>query len=415
MRIAIIGSGISGLGAAYLLNPIHDITVYEKNDYVGGHSRTIDIPIHSKSVPVDTGFIVYNDRNYPLLNALFHDIGVEGYKTDMSFGVSINNGFLEYSSNNIFGNLTNVLRPKFIAMVADILKFNKEAKKFIDADPTITLGDCLDKLKLGSWFENYYILAMGAAIWSCSIETIRSFPARTFIKFFDNHGLLSINDRPTWYTVKGGSRAYVEKLTQSFKEKIKLGHAVTNVTRNELDVIVSDSQGGKEKYDHVIFASHADQSMALLGDIDRTEAQILSNFTYQKNTIIVHSDQSFMPKKKKNWSSWVYLNEKLNDEKEIVSLSYWMNSLQYLECDKDIFVTLNPEKMPKAELIYDQHSFEHPVFDIKAVSNQSTLNDIQGHKNCWYAGAFTRYGFHEDGLMSGVAVAEKLGAKHQWR
>jgi predicted NAD/FAD-binding protein len=415
MRIAIIGSGISGLGAAYLLNPIHDITVYEKNDYVGGHSRTIDIPIHGKSVPVDTGFIVYNDRNYPLLNALFHDIGVEGYKTDMSFGVSINNGFLEYSSNNIFGNLTNVLRPKFIAMVADILKFNKEAKKFIDADPTITLGDCLDKLKLGSWFENYYILAMGAAIWSCSIETIRSFPARTFIKFFDNHGLLSINDRPTWYTVKGGSRAYVEKLTQSFKEKIKLGHAVTNVTRNELGVIVSDSQGGKEKYDHVIFASHADQSMALLGDIDRTEAQILSNFTYQKNTIIVHSDQSFMPKKKKNWSSWVYLNEKLNDEKEIVSLSYWMNSLQDLECDKDIFVTLNPERMPKAELVYDRHSFEHPVFDIKAVSNQLTLNDIQGHKNCWYAGAFTRYGFHEDGLMSGVAVAQKLGAKHQWQ
>ena len=415
MRIAIIGSGISGLGAAYLLNPIHDITVYEKNDYVGGHSRTIDIPIHGKSVPVDTGFIVYNDRNYPLLNALFHDIGVEGYKTDMSFGVSINNGFLEYSSNNIFGNLTNVLRPKFIAMVADILKFNKEAKKFIDADPTITLGDCLDKLKLGSWFENYYILAMGAAIWSCSIETIRSFPARTFIKFFDNHGLLSINDRPTWYTVKGGSRAYVEKLTQSFKEKIKLGHAVTNVTRNELGVIVSDSQGGKEKYDHVIFASHADQSMALLGDIDRTEAQILSNFTYQKNTIIVHSDQSFMPKKKKNWSSWVYLNEKLNDEKEIVSLSYWMNSLQDLECDKDIFVTLNPEKMPKAELVYDRHSFEHPVFDIKAVSNQPTLNDIQGYKNCWYAGAFTRYGFHEDGLMSGVAVAQKLGAKHQWQ
>lgn len=403
------------MGAAYLLNPHHDITVYEKNDYIGGHSRTIDIPMHSKSVPVDTGFIVYNDRNYPLLNALFDEIGVEGYKTDMSFGVSINNGFLEYTSNNIFGNLTNVLRPKFIAMVADILKFNKEAKKFIDADPTITLGDCLDKLKLGSWFENYYILAMGAAIWSCSIETIRSFPARTFIKFFDNHGLLSINDRPTWYTVQGGSRAYVDKLTQGFKDKIKLNCVVTNVMRNDLGVIVTDSQGGKEQYDHVIFASHADQSMSLLGDIDRTEAQILSNFTYQKNTIIVHSDQSFMPRKKKNWSSWVYLNEKLNDEKEIVSLSYWMNSLQDLGNEKDIFVTLNPEKMPKAELIYDLHSFEHPVFDIKAVSNQSTLNDIQGHKNCWYAGAFTRYGFHEDGLMSGVAVAEKLGAKHQWQ
>lgn len=415
MKIAIIGSGISGLGAAYLLNPIHDITVYEKNDYIGGHSRTIDIPVHDNSVPVDTGFIVYNDRNYPLLNALFHEIGVEGYKTDMSFGVSINKGFLEYTSNNIFGNLTNVLRPKFIAMVADILKFNREAKKFIDADPTITLGDCLDKLKLGSWFENYYILAMGAAIWSCSIETIRSFPARTFIKFFDNHGLLSINDRPIWYTVKGGSRVYVEKLTQSFKDKIRLSHAVTKVMRNELGVVVTDSQGGKEKYDHVIFASHADQSMAIIGDIDRKEAQILSNFTYQKNTIIVHSDQSFMPKKKKNWSSWVYLSEKLNDEKEIVSLSYWMNSLQDLGCDKDIFVTLNPEKMPKAELVYDQHSFEHPVFDIKAVSNQATLNDIQGYNNCWYAGAFTRYGFHEDGLMSGVTVAQKLGAKHQWR
>ncbi|HAQ50350.1 MAG TPA: amine oxidase, partial [Gammaproteobacteria bacterium] len=256
-KIAIIGTGISGLGAAYLLAKDYDVTVYEKNDYIGGHSRTITVPGRTGPVPVDTGFIVFNDRNYPNLLGLFNQLDVPYVNSKMSFGVSINNGWLEYASGGLLAQKRNLARPPFYRMLADILRFNRQALRYIERDPTISLQQCMDELKMGDWFKRYYLLAMGAAIWSCPIETILSFPAHTFLRFFNNHGLLSINDHPQWYTVEGGSREYVKRLTAGFSDKIKLSAAVASVQQYDDRWQVHTIQGEVDAYDHIVFASHA--------------------------------------------------------------------------------------------------------------------------------------------------------------
>ncbi len=408
MKIAIIGSGISGLGAAYLLNPHYDITVFEKNNYLGGHSRTIEVQTGSSKTPVDTGFIVFNNWNYPNLLGLFKELSVPYQNSDMSFGVSIDDGWLEYGSSNMFAQTKNFLRRDFYGMLLDILRFNKQALVYIERDAEITLQDCLDHLNMGDWFRRYYLLAMGAAIWSCSVDTIMKFPARSFLQFFKNHGLLSVNNRPQWYTVTGGSREYVARLTKSFKDKIRLGAGVQTVKREGKQWLVDG-----EVFDQVIFACHADEALRMMEDPSPYQG-VIGQFDYQDNHIIVHSDTSFMPRNKNCWASWVYLSEGKEDAKNVVSLSYWMNNLQNLDPEYPVIVTLNPGRRPQEDLIMDEHYFSHPIFDLKAIKAQQNIQDIQGQNGVWFCGAYQRYGFHEDGLLSAVNVAKAMGVKIPW-
>lgn len=415
MKIAIIGTGISGLGAAYLLSRQHDITVYEKNAVLGGHSRTIDLEIQGEKIPVDTGFIVFNKRNYPLLTGLFQYLDVAIEKSDMSFGVSVENGAIEYGSKGMFAQKRNLLRPQYWGMIADILRFNKNALTFVENKEPLTLHELLDKMKMGDWFRRYYLQAMGAAIWSCSVETILNFPAQTFLNFFKNHGLLTVNDHPQWYTVKGGSREYIKKITADYADKIRLSTGAVLVKRSAEHVTVEDSTGQKQDFDHVIFACHADQALAILDNPSDDERKVLGSFAYQKNHIIVHGDTSFMPRHKGAWASWVYLSQTAQDRQPVVSLSYWMNNLQSLNTDKPVIITLNPQRQPKAAVIYDQHDFSHPVFTLQATNAQDALHTIQNKNRISFCGAYQRYGFHEDGLLSAVNVARQLGVDIPWK
>jgi predicted NAD/FAD-binding protein len=414
MKIAIIGTGISGLGAAYLLNRAHDITVYEKNDYIGGHSRTIHIPVDGKTIPVDTGFIVYNERNYPLLVSLFKALQVPVIKSDMSFGVSVASGWLEYGSKNMLSQIRNIFRPKFWGMILDILKFNRMADKHPEIYEGKNLGEYLDYLGLGKWFRQYYLQAMGAAIWSCSIETILSFPAKSFITFFKNHGLLTVNDHPQWYTVDGGSREYVSRLSASFKNKIRFNCPVQSVVRLNGKVVVTDKLGNTTEYDHVVFACHADEALKIIGDRTSDEQDVLGAFQYQSNRVVVHTDTSFMPKCHGAWASWVYLSDSSIDEKPVVSLSYWMNNLQNLKTDTPVIVTLNPGREPDKKTILDEHNFTHPVFTNSTYIAQEKIESIQGDNQYWFCGAYQRYGFHEDGLLSAVNMVKKMGVDVSW-
>jgi predicted NAD/FAD-binding protein len=416
MRIAIVGGGISGLAAAYLLNNHYDITLYEKNDYLGGHSRTVDILCDDSVIPVDTGFIVFNYNNYPNLVGLFNHLGVESEPSNMSFGVSINNGWLEYGTRRPSGFVAqrnNLLRPKFWRMLSDIFKFNSGAKQYLESD--LSLGQFVDKLGLGGWFRDYYLLAMGASIWSTPPQGMLDFPARTFIQFFDNHKLLTINEQPQWYTVKGRSRAYVTRLTAAFHDKIKLDCGVTQVVRHAEYVDIMDVKGETQRYDQVIFACHSDQALRMIAEPSTQEQDILGAIQYQPNDMVLHSDISFMQKRKKTWSSWVYLSEQKQDNSKSVSLSYWMNNLQPLNTKQPIIVTLNPGREPDPATIFDRYTFEHPVFDQQAIAAQDKLDSIQGKHRCWYVGAWQRYGFHEDGLLSAVNVSQALGATIPWR
>jgi len=409
MKIAIIGSGISGLGAAYLLNKAgFNITVFEKNNYIGGHSRTIEIETELGKTPVDTGFIVFNYRNYPLLTKLFDELNIAVEKTDMSFGASIANGWFEYGTPKpaaIFAQKKNFLRPQFYKMLYDILKFNKKAKNYLNSN--ISLGECLAELGVSEWFKNYYLLAMGGAIWSTPIEKMMDYPARSFIQFFENHGLLTVNEQPQWYTVTGGSREYIKKLTANFKDKILLNNGVKKVHREGMKIKIIDQNYNELIFDKVIFACHSDQALNLLAAPTNPEKEIIGAIKYQKNNIIVHSDESFMPKQKTAWSSWVYLSESKHDAKPKVCLSYWMNKLQNLKTKTQVIVTLNTERKPKN--IYDEYEFEHPVFDEAAIIAQGKIGNIQGQNNTYYCGAYLKYGFHEDGFASGVRVANLIG------
>lgn len=414
MEIAIIGAGISGLGAAYLLNPEHDITVFEKNAYIGGHSRTIDVDTAGGRVPVDTGFIVFNDWNYPNLMGLFAELNVPYHKSEMSFGVSIGRQSLEYSSNGLFAQKKNFFRPAYWRMIFDIIRFNKQAERYLDKDPSITLGQCLDELGMSDWFRRYYLLAMGAAIWSCPVNTILDFPAATYVRFFKNHGLLNINHRPQWYSVKGGSREYVSRLTSGFADRIKLNTPVKTVSVSNEGVEIVDHTGSTHHFHQVIFACHPDEAMDMITDPDPALKSIVGQFRYQENQIVVHSDTSFMPANRECWASWIYLNDTPFDEKPVVSLTYWMNNLQKLETETPVLVTLNPGRRPAEELIHNEHVFAHPVFDETAIRAQQGIDEIQGKNGLWFCGAYQRYGFHEDGLLSAVNIARKMGVKIPW-
>jgi predicted NAD/FAD-binding protein len=416
-KIAIIGSGISGLGSAYLLAQHHDITLFEKNNYLGGHSRTVDIKTPEGTIPVDSGFIVFNYRSYPLLASLFSELKVPVVKSEMSFGASIDKGWLEYGSHplsSLFAQKRNFLRPQYWRMLADILRFNRQAHHYLNSDPSLTMGACLEQLKMGRWFREYYLLAMGAAIWSTPLNKMLTFPAATFIRFFNNHGLLSVTDQPQWYTVKGGSREYVKRITASFEDRVRLNCGITKVVRDPTGVVLHDVHGHSERFDAVVFACHANQALAMIANPRLAERTVLGNVSYQSNRVVMHSDISFMPKRRKAWSSWVYLSKQRKTGNAEVSLSYWMNNLQPLLTKKPIIVTLNPTREPSKHLIYDDYYFEHPVFDQAAIKAQGSIDTIQGQERLWFCGAYQRYGFHEDGLLSAVNMASKMGVRPSW-
>lgn len=417
-KIAIIGSGISGLGAASLLHPHHDITVYEKNAVAGGHSRTVEVKTQEGIIPVDTGFIVFNYRNYPLLTKLFAHLEVPVAKSDMSFGASIDNGWLEYGTqhpHNVFTQKRNLLRPQFWGMIRDVLRFNKQAKTYLECDPSVTLGQCLGELGMGEWYKKYFLLPMGGAIWSTPMAQMLEFPARSFIRFFDNHGLLTLNDQPQWYTVADGSREYVKRLITPFLSRIRLQCGVASVVRMDTGVEVTDAKGHSERFDQVVFACHADQALAIIANPTQEEKQVLGQFLYQPNRMVLHSDPSFMPKHKGAWASWVYLSEGRKEKSPAVSLSYWMNRLQPLATNTPLIVTLNPGREPRADLVHDEAMFEHPVFNEGAIRSQKSIDMIQGRNRLWFCGAYQRYGFHEDGLSSAVEMVRQMGIEPPWK
>lgn len=332
----------------------------------------------------------------------------------MSFGVSVAKGWLEYGSKNMLAQPINLFRYDFWRMIRDIIRFNRIATKNPELYERKSLGQFLDHLNMGSWFKKYYLQAMGAAIWSCSVETILSFPAKSFITFFNNHGLLTVNDHPQWLTVDGGSREYVTRLTESFKNKIRFLTPVQSVERRGGRVIIEDISGQVEEYDEVVFACHADQALEMIKDATIEEKNILGAFTYQNNRVVVHGDTSFMPKRKGAWASWVYLSDSPVDKQPSVSLSYWMNNLQNLKTDIPVIVTLNPAREPLKDVIYDDHNFMHPVFTTDTYSAQQKIDDIQGVNKYWFCGAYQRYGFHEDGLLSSMLMIKKMGIDVSW-
>ena len=417
-KIAIIGAGISGLSAAYFLKDTHDITLFEKSDRLGGHSRTIEIKTQENEfIKVDTGFIVLNDRTYPNLNKLFAEIDIDIEKTEMSFAVSVNEGNIEWSGtsvNTLFAQRKNLFNIKMLRGVRDILTFNKSAANAAKNNPHLTLGELIVNMKLSNWFRDYYILPMGGAIWSCSDKAMLDFPAVSFVNFFENHGLLSITNRPQWYTLKNKSIDYVETLERRIVEKcvIQKNSSIQSVKRTDGHVIIT-VDGTNHMFNDVIFACHPTQIKAMLMDASSAESNFLSKFKCLENSVYTHNDPAQMPLNKKCWSSWNYLYKKAF-EKSAVSVTYWMNKLQHIPNDTPLFVTLNPIKPIPDSHIYDVHAFYHPVFDRSAIDGQRQLETIQGKNGLWFCGAYLRYGFHEDGIWSTVTMLDKMGISHKW-
>jgi predicted NAD/FAD-binding protein len=413
--MAVIGSGISGLAATYLLNPTHDVTLYEKNDSTGGHARTRLIRYGDRDIAVDTGFIVFNHVNYPHLSSLFAHLGVPVQKSVMSFGVMAPADNLEWGAENLnalFGQRRNLVRPAFYRFLKDVLTFNALAVQ-ATRDTDMTLDDLIKKLKLGDWFRRYYILPMGGAIWSCSLQSMLSFPARFFVDFFDAHGLLTVTAQPQWYTVTGGSAVYIERLIDSFRMKIKISCGVANVLRRHGKVQITDSHGNVTQYDDVIFACHANETLALLADATEDERKILGSFRYQKNTAVLHKYSGVMPQRRACWGSWVY-HADATANADPIGVTYWMNHLQGIDKNYPLFVTLNPRTpIPEGD-IFERHIFDHPVYDPAAVAAQARLPSLQGQQNTWFCGAYHRNGFHEDGLVSAINIAALMGVTPPW-
>lgn len=407
-KIGIIGSGISGLSCAHSLAPGHDITVFEAADYIGGHTHTVEVEKNGEISNIDTGFIVFNDRTYPGFIKLMDGLGVSYQPTEMSFSVRNDAIDLEYNGNNLnslFAQRKNLLRPSFLAMVTDILRFNKEVKTAAQEKRLQTVGDFLEEKRYSQLFKENYLLPMVSAIWSMGLEGCMDFPLDFFVRFFDNHGLLNLIDRPQWYTIIGGSSAYIKPLTASFKDNILLNTPVVRVEREEEQVKIIT----KEKallFDQVVFACHANQALALLASPSSEEKSILGEFTTSENQVTLHTDASFLPRRKLGWASWNY--NMVDAAKEHTTLTYNMNILQRLEKRYDYLVSLNQDIAE--EHILQTFTYHHPVYTSGAISAQQQWEQISGKNRSHYCGAYWLNGFHEDGVSSGLRVANALEA-----
>jgi len=414
-RVAVIGTGVSGLSAAWLLSKSCDVVVYEKDNRIGGHSNTVDAPVRGGTIPVDTGFIVFNEPSYPNFTAMLDHLGVATETSCMSFGVSIDGGAVEYSGqtfSSVFARRSNAASPTFWKMLTDIPKFHRAARQTLRAGfcEHASLGEFVDHGRYGRGFREHFLKPMAAAIWSTPQMKVFDYPAFSFLRFFENHGLLQVLNLPEWRTVSGGSRSYVRELEKAFADNIRLSAGVRKVERKDSGVIVTDESGTDDTFDAVVIASHADAAPAMVADLDADERSTLSAFQYQPNRAVLHTDARQMPRRRRAWSSWNYIGDK-----NAGAVTYWMNRLQNLPCTEDIFVTLNPATEIDPAKLIAEFPYDHPMFDTATEAAQRDIWDIQGRGGVWYAGAHLGHGFHEDGLQSGLAVAEAIGGvKRPW-
>lgn len=414
MKVAVIGSGISGLTAAYLLRSEYDITVFERDSRIGGHTATKVVDDQGIERHIDTGFIVYNDWTYPNFIRLMEELKVVTKPTEMSFSVSCDRTGLEYGGNNLntlFAQRKNLVNWSFLTMLKDILRFNKESIRDLESgklEASITLGEYLKRQGYGETFASHYLIPMGSAIWSATLQEMMAFPLIFFVRFFKNHGLLSVNNRPQWHVIQGGSGAYLEPLTKPFKDKIRLDSHIEKVVRAPGKVTLHFVDQNTEEFDHVIFACHSDQALALLGDdASPKEREILGAIPYRDNEVVLHTDTALMPKAKLAWSSWNY--HLSNDQAKPATLSYNMNILQGIEGSNETFVvTLNHSDGIDPDKIIGRYSYAHPTFTLEGIQAQERWHEIN-FGNTWFCGAYWRNGFHEDGCWSGVRVAKALG------
>lgn len=411
-KIAIIGGGISGMGAAYRLSTSNRVTLFEAEPRLGGHARTI-IAGKNGDQPVDTGFLVFNYANYPLLAQLFAELDVPVTESNMSFAASIDGGALEYglaSLDALFAQRRNAVNPKFLRMVRDILHFNKNAYRVAEANPRLTIGAFLGKMGTGSYFRDYYLLPLSGAIWSTPVEKIMDFPAYAMMQFFKNHALLNTTGQHQWYTVEGGSVQYVQRLQAALQSRavdLRLGHPVQSVTRDGGSVQIKTDGAEWQSFDEVIFATHSDDSLRMLGDAAPEEQAALGAVKYQPNDVVLHCDEDMMPKRRNTWSSWNY-TEDSNVSSDQIDLTYWINKLQPVPKDDPHFVTLNSKRTIREECIYDQTVLRHPVYDLAALDAQQQVRGFNGARNTWFCGAWMKNGFHEDGLSSAMEVADAI-------
>ena len=405
MKIAVVGSGISGLSAAYYLSKKHHVDLFEKEDHFGGHSHTIDLIFGEKKVSVDIGFIVFNFQTYPNLINFFKENDVEIEKSDMSFSVSVENTNFEYCGkglNGIFSNRSNLFNRNFLRMFFDIIKFYKNSDQINVTDQKLTLGEYLENNKLSKTFIDYHIIPMVSAIWSMPPYEASKMPITFFLKFFQNHGLFKLKNRPQWYTVTNRSRTYVKKITDNISGEIFKNYKVSKVIRSENNVRITIGNEYLD-YDHVILASHADQSLKLLDNPTNLEKNILGKFNYVQNEGILHTDERLMPHKKQTWSSWNSISDG-----EKTCITYWLNKLQNLDSKKNYFLTLNPVYKIKNEFLIKKINFTHPYLNTENVKLQNDLHSIQGKNRTWFCGSYFGYGFHEDGLRSSIDLVNNF-------
>ena len=411
MRVAVIGTGISGMLAAYLLAPEHDLTVFEANDYIGGHTNTIKTEMDGKPYAVDTGFIVYNDWTYPNFIKLMAKLGVESQASSMSFSVKCEKTGLEYngtSLNSLFAQRVNFLRPSFYLMIRDILRFNRESVSILDTgNESVTLGEYLRENGYSKQFAEHYIIPMGSAIWSAAPEDMLKFPLYYFVRFFKNHGMLSVNERPQWRVIRGGSSRYVAALTQGFRDRIRLNSPVQAVRRFPDGVEVTPKNGKPEKFDKVIIAAHSDQALKMLADPSADEKKILGAMPYQENEAVLHTDASLLPKRRLAWASWNY--HLLASKQARVSVTYNMNILQTLDSPRPFCVTLNRTPDIDPAKILRRITYHHPVYNAGSIEAQKHHALINGVNSTYFCGAYWGYGFHEDGVKSALEVAKYFG------
>ncbi len=418
MKIAVVGSGVTGIGAAWALKTKHEVTLYEAEERPGGHARTIDIDMGGYTLPVDTGFIVYNERNYPNLMNLFARLGVATKESDMSFSVSDDRTGIEYAGSigGVFANPGNVVRPQMWSILRGINEFRSEQDRLRagEVPEGLSISEYLLYRRYPKTFGSHYLLPLAAAVWSGTGDDVAQMPAKTFLSFLSNHGLLRLNDRPQWRTVAGGSRHYVSRALAGVDE-VLLERPVVAIRRTPDSVSLTDVTGESRSFDEVVFATHADTTLKILGDAATpAEREIVGSFRYAPNRAVVHSDPRLMPRRKRAWSSWNAIGAVTADAQNPVTVSYWMNRLQSLPEDRQIFVSLNPTIEPREETVIDDVLFSHPQFDAASERAQGDLGLIQGDNRTWFAGAYLGYGFHEDGLQAGLTVAAQLGSPAPW-
>ena len=418
MKIAIIGSGISGLGAALALSERHDVRVFERDMRLGGHANTTDVAFEDGEQWVDTGFIVYNYHNYPNLTSLFSHLDVPTRWSDMSFGFSLNNGACEYacdSFSKIFAQRWRVLDPRFIQTFREILRFTKVAPADLEAGQLkgLSLGSWLEARRFSKWFQDRFLLPMGGSIWSTSLADMLEFPAESFIRFFVNHDLMTgLDAAQRWRTVEGGSREYVKRLHAALGPRVVVGREVIEVDQHSPRPVVRFADGGFEGFDQIVIATHGPQARKLLAQPDADQERTLDCFQTSPNRAVLHSDPALMPKRKRVWSSWNFLAN--GDTERPAPVTYWMNRLQGIPEERPLFVSLNPAEQPREHLVHAEFSYDHPLFDAAAFQGQEQMDMIQGRRGIWFAGAWLGMGFHEDGLRAGLRVAEALGARPEW-